>query len=220
MQQVSHLELTPLDLNSIRDEAKVKQLWEDRPAKEYRSSKYAGPLSNTDWSVVVDRLQLDVANKIVAGRLSRRSTLTRIAGGAIAGLLGAVGAIDGRRRHAAAQSATPAPGASAYSVIRRYQLRPEASMDDLVERVNEGFVPIVSKIPGLQEYLFVDAGEGAHLTISLYNDPSGAEQSTRNAASWATENVAALIEGPPEVATGWVRIHVDADDVAPATPEA
>jgi hypothetical protein len=41
---------------------------------------------------------------------------------------------------------------------------------------------------------------------------------TRDAASWAAENVAALIEGPPEVTAGWVRIHVNADDVAAATP--
>jgi hypothetical protein len=168
----------------------------------------------------VNRPQLAAANKIFAGRLSRRSTLTRFAGGAVAGLLGAQGASLGRRWHAAAQSATPPPGASAYSVIRRYQLRPEASMDDLVERVNKGFVPIVSKIPGFQEYLFVDAGQGAHLTISLYNDPSGAEQSTREAAGWAAENVAALIEGPPEVTAGWVRIHVDPDRAPAVTPPA
>lgn len=70
------------------------------------------------------------------------------------------------------------------------------------QRVEAGFVPIVSQTLGFQEYLFVDAGDGAHLTISLYDDPSGAEQSTRDAASWATENVAALIEGPPEVTIG------------------
>ena len=93
-------------------------------------------------------------------------------------------------------------------------------MADLVERVNVGFVPIVSRIPGFQEYLFVDAGDGAHLTISLYDDPSGAEQSTRDAASWAAEHVASLIEGPPEVTTGWVRIHVDSDGIAAATPSA
>lgn len=93
-------------------------------------------------------------------------------------------------------------------------------MDDLVERVNEGFVPIVSKIPGFKEYLFVDAGEGAHLTISLYDDPIGAEQSTRDAAGWAAESVAELIEGPPEVTAGWVRIHIDAESALAATSTA
>jgi hypothetical protein len=97
----------------------------------------------------------------------------------------------------------------AYTVICRYQRVPDASMDDLVERVKAGFVPIVSQIPGFQEYLFVDAGDGAHLTISLYDDPSGAEQSTRDVAGWAVENAAALIEGPPAVTVGWVRIHID-----------
>ena len=167
----------------------------------------------------MNRLQVDDANKNDARRLPRRSALTRLTGGAVVGLLGALGVSDGRRWRAAAQSATP-PGASAYTVIRRYQLLPDASMEDLVERVNKGFVPIVSKIPGFQEYLFVDAGDGAHLTISLYDDPSGAEQSTQNAASWAAENVAALIEGPPQVTTGWVRIHVDADDMEEGTPTA
>lgn len=42
----------------------------------------------------------------------------------------------------------------------------------------------------------------ARLTISLYDDPSGAKQSTRDAASWTAENVAALIEGPPQVTAG------------------
>jgi hypothetical protein len=79
---------------------------------------------------------------------------------------------------------------------------------------------LVSRIPEFQEYLFVDAGDGAHLTISLYDDPSGAEQSTRDAASWAAENVAALIEEPPQVPTGWVRIHVDADHINGGTATA
>src|SRR5215212_11059982 len=117
---------------------------------------------------------------------------------------------------AAAQAATPPADTLAYTVIRRYQRVPDASMNDLVERVEAGFVPIVSQIPGFQEYLFVDAGDGAHLTIGLYDDPSGAEQSTRDAAGWAVENAAALIEGPPAVTVGWVRIHIDPDDVAAA----
>ena len=168
----------------------------------------------------MNRQRLDVVHKRFASRLPRRAALVKLTTGAAAGLLAASEFGESAMQRAAAQTATPPAGASAYSVIRRYQLRPEASMDDLVERVNEGFVPIVSKIPGFQEYLFVDAGEGAHLTISLFNDPGGAEQSTQNAASWAAENVAALIEGPPQVTTGWVRIHVDSDRAPAATPTA
>lgn len=162
--------------------------------------------------------RLDGLNRVFSGRLPRRAALARLTAGAAAGLLATVGLKGAGFRRAAAQEATPPPDTSAYVVIRRYQLLPDAAMDDLVERVTEGFVPIVSQIPGFQEYLFVDAGDGAHLTISLYDDPSGAEQSTQDAADWAAEAVAELIEGPPEVTTGWVRIHIDADDVAAATP--
>jgi hypothetical protein len=57
----------------------------------------------------------------------------------------------------------------------------------------------VSRIPGFQDYyiVVVDVGDGMHLPTSLYDNPSGAEQSTQNAASWRAENVAALFEGPP-----------------------
>ena len=166
----------------------------------------------------MNRQRIDAVHRIFSGRLPRRAALAQLTAGAAVGLLTFAGFHGTRMQRAAAQTATPLAGASAYTVIRRYQLLPDASMDDLVERVNTGFVPIVSQIPGFQEYLFVDAGDGAHLTISLYDDPSGAEESTRNAASWAAENVAALIEGPPEVTTGWVRIHIDADDLTLATP--
>jgi hypothetical protein len=168
----------------------------------------------------VNRRGLDAVNRVFSSHLPRRAALAQLTAGAAIGLLASVGFDGTRLQRAAAQAATPPAGASAYTVIRRYQLLPDASMDDLVERVNAGFVPIVSRIAGFQEYLFVDAGDGAHLTISLYDDPSGAEQSTQDAASWAAENVAALIEGPPEVTTGWIRIHVDSDSAPAATPTA
>jgi hypothetical protein len=79
-------------------------------------------------------------------------------------------------------------------------------------------LPIVSRVRGFQEYLFVDAGGGGHLTISLFDDPSGAEQTTRGAAGWAAENVAALTAGPPQVTAGRVRTLADADDATAATP--
>jgi hypothetical protein len=164
--------------------------------------------------------RLDAVHRVLSGRLPRRAALAQLAAGAAAGLLAPTGFDGTRVQRAAAQTATPPAGATAYTVIRRYQLLPDASVDDLVDRVKAGFVPIISRIPGFQEYFFVDAGDGAHLTISFFDDPSGAEQSTQNAASWAAENVAAMIEGPPEVTAGWVRIHVDADDVAAATPGA
>lgn len=144
--------------------------------------------------------------------LRRRSALKGLAASALSGVA-AVTAPHGVRR-VMAQDATPASGASddtnAFVVVRRYQLLSADTMDDLVERVSNGFLPIIRAIPGFREYIFVDSGDGAHMTISLFDDQDGASASTANAADWAAANVVELLEGPAEVTEGWVRIHVTA----------
>lgn len=157
----------------------------------------------------MNRKPLNAFARNLTQRLPRRAAVGQLVAGAALGTAAVAGSLKPTRR-VAAQDATPSPEGSAFIVLRRYQLLPDASMDELVRRVEEGFVPIISKIAGFREYLFVDAGEGAHLTISLFDDQSGAEASTRNAADWAAANVAQLIAGPPEVTEGWVRIHVTA----------
>jgi hypothetical protein len=154
----------------------------------------------------MSNVPVDVVARTIARPLPRRGALAGLVGGLAigAGLIG---------RRTLAQQATPPAEGAAFIVIRRYQLLPGKSMDALVKLVNDGFVPIISKIPGFREYLLVDAGAGAHLSVSIFDDESGAEASTRDAADWAAANVAELIEGPPEVTEGWVRIHVTASSV-------
>ena len=149
----------------------------------------------------MSRLQLDAIAGSLARRLPRRVALVQLAAGVGAGFLASAG-------RALAQEATPPAGGSGFLVVRSYQLKPGNSMDELVKRVQEGFVPIISTIPGFQEYALVDGGAGAHFSVSLFADKSGADASTKAAADWAVANVAPLIEGPPQVTDGWVRVHV------------
>jgi hypothetical protein len=138
--------------------------------------------------------------------LRRRAALKGLAGATLASMTTISGS-PGLQR-AQAQSATPGAGADAFIVIRRYQLISADTMDLLVQRVTDGFLPIIRVIPGFREYIFVDNGDGAHMTISLFDDQDGASASTANAADWAAANVVELLEGPAEVTEGWVRIHV------------
>jgi hypothetical protein len=151
----------------------------------------------------VSYVNFDAIAGTLARRLPRRAALVQLAAGAATGLLASAGRV-------LAQEATPPAGSSAFFVLRRYQLKAGKSMDELVKLVNDGFVPIISKIPGFQDYFLVDAGAGAHMSVSLFADQSGAEASTKAAADWAAANVAPLLEGPAEVTDGWVRIHVTA----------
>jgi hypothetical protein len=91
-----------------------------------------------------------------------------------------------------------------YASIRRYKV---SSVDEVVRRASEGFVPLISQGPGFMAYYIVDAGEGVVASISLFETQAGAEESNRMAADWVKENIAPLVSGPPEITAGEVRVH-------------
>ena len=165
----------------------------------------------------MDGHRVSAIAKRLTDRLSRRAALRRF--GAGAGLAAVVG--GARRRPVAAQDATPAVGSgpAGYVVIRRYRLRPGASYDELVRRVQEGFVPIIDQVPGFVEYLFVDPGNGGHIAVSVFEDQAGADASTERAGGWSEQNVTDLVHLPAEeVIGGQVRLHAVAGASSMGTP--
>jgi heme-degrading monooxygenase HmoA len=93
-----------------------------------------------------------------------------------------------------------------YASIRRYKTTP-GRVDELVQRVNQGFVPLVSRAPGFVGYFVLDAGSDVVASVSIFQDEAGAEESNRLAADWVRANIASLFEGPPEITAGEVRVH-------------
>ena len=91
-----------------------------------------------------------------------------------------------------------------YASVRRYKV---SSVDEAMQRVNEGFVPLISKGPGFIAYYALDAGDGVVASISLFETQAGAEESNRMAANWVKENIAPLISGPAEITAGEVKVH-------------
>jgi hypothetical protein len=132
--------------------------------------------------------------------LSRRSAVLSLGGGGLALLL-ASSAIP-----AAAQEASPMAGGRAYLVIRQYQLAPGRTVEELSALVESGFIPILQQVPGFREYFLVETGEGV-LSISVFTDQAGAEESTRRAADWIQQNLTGFYTGPPTVTTGSVWLH-------------
>jgi hypothetical protein len=53
----------------------------------------------------------------------------------------------------------------------------------------------------------VDIGTDKAVTVSIFNDKAGAEESGRRAQAWVSENLAPLMAGPLEVMVGEVAIH-------------
>jgi hypothetical protein len=136
--------------------------------------------------------------------LSRRSAVLRLGSGGLAVLL-AGSVIPAAAQEASPMAGTPAAG-RAYLVTRLYQLAPDHTMEELAAAVESGFMPIVSNVPGFLEYFLVETGEGV-LSISVFTDPAGMDESTRQAADWVEQNLAGFFAGPPTVTTGSVWLH-------------
>ena len=146
--------------------------------------------------------------------LSRRSAVLRLGSGGLAVLL-ASGVIPAAAQEASPMAGTPAAG-RAYLANRLYQLASGHTMEELAGVVESGFLPIIRQVPGFLEYFLVETGEGV-LSISVFTEQAGMEESTLRAADWVQQNLAGFFTGPPTVTTGSVWLH-DAGGAMAGTP--
>jgi hypothetical protein len=93
-----------------------------------------------------------------------------------------------------------------YTAVRKYKTTPGA-VSKLIQRVQEGFVPIISQVPGFVAYYALDTGNDTVASISVFDDQAGADASTRQAADWVKQNLADLVQGTPEITAGEVLIY-------------
>jgi hypothetical protein len=134
--------------------------------------------------------------------LSRRAVVLRFGASGLGGAL-----LGSALLAASAQEATPEAGqAGEFLAIRQYTFAAGHTMGELAAAVESGFMPIVSQVPGFVEYYLVETAEGA-VSISVFTDQAGAEESTKRAADWVADALAGFFAGPPTVTTGTVRIH-------------
>jgi hypothetical protein len=91
---------------------------------------------------------------------------------------------------------------SMYVTVRRYEGVTDPK--EAGRRVNEGFVPLISKIPGFLAYYWVDAGGGVMVSTSVFESKAAAEDSNKKAADWVKKNIAPLLPNPPQITAGTV----------------
>ncbi len=92
-----------------------------------------------------------------------------------------------------------------YGTIRRYE--GVTNPAEAARQVREKFVPLLSNIPGFVAYYWLDAGDGVMVSLSVFQDKSAAEESTRRAATLVHESLAPLLPNPPHVTVGEVVVH-------------
>jgi hypothetical protein len=76
-----------------------------------------------------------------------------------------------------------------FASIRRYKLH-DGPIDALARRVDEGFAEEIAAQPGFVSYEFIDCGDGAVMTISIFQTAEAAAASREQARRWSEERVA------------------------------
>ncbi len=103
-----------------------------------------------------------------------------------------------------------------YIAIRKYYIIP-GSCDEFMQRVQGGFVPIVSQMPGFISYYAMRIRSDEVVTISIFETRAGAEESTPRALEWVQKNISWLIQGLPEVTVGQVRASSEPVSLPPTS---
>ncbi len=92
-----------------------------------------------------------------------------------------------------------------YAAVRRYEgVRDPQKVAQVAQ---EGFVPIVSEMPGFVAYYLVDAGEGVMVSTSVFEHKEAEEQSTFRAGEFIAEHLAPLMPNAPQVTAGEVEAY-------------
>ena len=92
-----------------------------------------------------------------------------------------------------------------YATIRRYDGVTNAS--EAIRRVNEGFIQIISEIPGFAAFYLVVAGGGGMISVSVFQDRASAEESNARASDYVRENLVSVLPNPPQISAGEVVAH-------------
>jgi hypothetical protein len=89
-----------------------------------------------------------------------------------------------------------------YVAVRRYEgVTDPQKVGQLVE---EGFVPLISEIPGFVAYYWVDAGDGVMVSTSVFEHKDAEEQTNFVAGEFVAEHLLPLMPNPPQITTGEV----------------
>jgi heme-degrading monooxygenase HmoA len=95
-----------------------------------------------------------------------------------------------------------------FAAIRYYQADPP-SIEEVVRRVQEDFVPLIRDMRGFVSYFILVPSEREEdiVSVSVFEDQQSAEESNRKAADWVVQNLSELLRPIPEFASGQVLVY-------------
>jgi len=94
-----------------------------------------------------------------------------------------------------------------YAVLRRIKVQPHF-IEESVQRMEHGLVPLLRSEPGFVELYVVQVGESERVSISIFQTRQDAEEGNNKSLEWAKEQIFPLAPGPAEIlGVGEILLH-------------
>ena len=87
-----------------------------------------------------------------------------------------------------------------YVAVRRYE--GVTDPQKVAKLGQEGFVPLISQMPGFVAHYLVDAGDGVMVATSVFEHKEAEEESTFRAGDFVAKDLEPLMPNPPQVTAG------------------
>ena len=97
-----------------------------------------------------------------------------------------------------------------HATIRRYDGVDTNRINEIVGKVDETFIPQIRELPGFAGYFLIEADtdKGVLSSISLFETPSQADESTKLVKNWISdENFGRALPNAPKITSGKVLAH-------------
>jgi len=80
--------------------------------------------------------------------------------------------------------------------------------DEAAAKVRTEFMPIISKIPGFQEYYAVKCGKDKVASVSVFKSKPGSDEATKAASTWVHKNMSSYLPNRPQSIDGDAFAHM------------
>jgi hypothetical protein len=87
-----------------------------------------------------------------------------------------------------------------YVVVRSYSGQGASELFDLLAQREEDVRALISGVPGFSSYAAFRSDDGG-MTVTICEDKTGTDESSRRAAEWVKENVSTTVD-PPAITEG------------------
>ena len=87
-----------------------------------------------------------------------------------------------------------------YVVVRSYSGQGASELFDLLGQREDDVKELISGVPGFVRYAAFRSGNGG-MTVTICEDKTGTDESSKRAAGWVQENISATVD-PPSITEG------------------